>query len=323
MRSCAYLAPLKTDSGLDALEIPAIETLDFTTVTAQGYTCRDSNLRFRFRGGNVQNLTVTLQLAKTNQFFIVLTLPALREDATPAVATTFPPQPPQHPVAPQVNPSSFAMHSSFPISPQLYSAQPASAVLPPHHRVTHSTGAANSAPPSPYYTLGNASVTTHGHPHPHPHQHPHAPMSAVTASPMTPGRTPYEQQFMYQGAPMYPYPGAPAGGPNTTNPAEPRHFQQYAPSEPPQPHGMPLPYPGAVPMPQGYSQLPPIYQQQHQQRDGRVYQQEHAGYAHGGHGHAQGHPHGQLQLRAVPGVPVAVGVPRQGVRMPGVKELAQ
>lgn len=216
------------------MDVPAVESLDYTSVAAQGYICRESNLRFRFKGGNVQNLGVTLQLAKTNVYFIVLSLPVMREETTSATApapASFPQQPR---VVPQVNTSSsYAINSSFPMSPQVYSAQ---TVAAPQHRATNSTA---SAPPSPYYTLGPVPQ----------------PMSATTASPMTPGRTPYEQQFYYSAGPMYTY--AAQSGPPTqamNAAAEPRQFQHY-PGEVKYPAGQQV-------LPQAYQvQLPPIYQE--------------------------------------------------------------
>jgi hypothetical protein len=243
VRNVSYLSPLRADNGLEVMDIPAVESLDYTSVTAQGYICRESNLRFRFKGGNVQNLSVQLQLAKTNVFFIVLSLPIMREEAA-STAAPVPVSFPQHPrVVPQVNTSSsFAINSSFPMSPQVYSAQ---TVAGSQHRPTNS---AASAPPSPLYTLG-----------------PVPPMSGTTASPMSIGRAPYEQQqFYYTAGPMYTY--AAQSGPPTQAmnvAAEPRQFQQY-PGEV---------YPaGQQVLPQGYQvQLPPIYAQQQHERPRTVH----------------------------------------------------
>jgi len=236
----AYLSALRLEGGHDVNGVPAVESLDYTTVTQQNFTQRDSNLRFRFRGNNVQNLTVLLQLAKADQFFVILTLPILQENAT--AATNMPPTGTFHQPRsmPSVNTSSYTLNAStYTASPSMYSAQ--SAIAPQQHRLPLS---AQSTPASPYYTLATVP----------------GPVSAA-GEPMTPSRS-YDQGYYYAG-PVYNY-TIQAGPPDqaVAAAAEPRQFPAYAPeSAQLQPQ-----YPGGQQMLPQTFQLPPIYAQ-HQQVD--------------------------------------------------------
>lgn len=232
----AYFCALKLEGGHDVNEVPAVETLDYTTVALQSFTLRDSNLRFRFRSNNVQNLTVTLQLAKADQFFVILTLPILQENA-PAT-TSLPPTGTFHQPRsmPQVNTSSYPLaSSSFGASPLVYSAQSDTMT---QHRLPMS---AQSAPGSPYYTLATVP----------------GPVSA-TAEPMTPSRS-FDQGYYYAG-PAYNY-ITQAGPPDQAMAAaaEPRHFPAYAHDS----AQMQVQFPAGQQMLPTTFQLPPIYQQQH------------------------------------------------------------
>ena len=225
----AYLSALKLEGGHDVNEVPAVEALDYSTVAQQNFTLRDSNLRFRFRGNNVQNLGVSLQLAKADQFFIILTLPILQENAQPA--TNLPPVGTFHQPRsmPQLNTSSYPLNaSSYAVSPSVYSASQGAIIPQQQHRVPVS---AQSTPGSSYYTLATVP----------------GPVSA-TAEPMTPSRS-YDQGFYYAG-PAYGYtmqPGPP--NPVMAAAAEPRQFAAYGP----EPAQMQVQYPV------GQQMLPPAF----------------------------------------------------------------
>lgn len=318
-KATAYLFPLKLDNGNDVNEVPSIESLDYTTVSQQNFTVRDSNLRFRFRNNNVQNLTVNLQLAKADQFFIILTLPILQENAAPAPIATnttttttssLPPTGTFH--APRSVPqlktdqlkpdtSSYTLPSSttsFAPSPAVYTTHPAIAPLP------------QARPNSPYYTL--TSVPQPGH----------VSATSTSADGMTPTRTAYDHTGgYYYAAPVYNYamhPGQPSDGAIVAA-NEPRQFPAYAPDSaqltvqyPTAPngahgHGQAQ---GQHMVPQAF-QLPPIFaqhqqqQQQQVERPRSVHHGPQIAYAvprdhhqqQQGHGYVQGHGHGLPVMR--------------------------